>query len=187
MKFSKPSKEKLAIQFINYPALNSLVCLILYERSFRITFFGALLLVPLVLLCALKVWPATPAHFQPLVKVSALDWVQANSLRRSAIKHAALGRFEKAFQSWRIAVANNPGDPELVRGLLRHLLQRADGRNNSQFVTGYSSWLRRLTATNGADLELIAKLYETYHLNDLLVSMLAPLESKLTAPAQAAY
>jgi predicted Zn-dependent protease len=145
------------------------------------------LFVPLLFLFILKVWRVTPADFQPVVKVSGLDLVQASSLRRAAIQHAALGRFEEAFQSWRIAVANNPGNPELIRGSLRHLMQRMDSRKYSQIVMGYSSWLLRLTQTNVADLELTAKAFETYRLNDMLVYTLAPLESQLTPPLHAAY
>ena len=44
--FKLPSKEKLALKLINYPALNSLVCLILYELWFRVALFAALLLDP---------------------------------------------------------------------------------------------------------------------------------------------
>src|SRR5436853_6723305 len=123
MIFSKlPPKDKLAVKFINYPALNSLICLVLYERWFRVFFFGMLLLAPLLLLFILPVWRVSPADFQPPVKISGLDLVQASSLRRTAIKQAALGKFEEAFQSWRVAVANNPADPEFIRGSLRHLM-----------------------------------------------------------------
>src|SRR5262245_27447373 len=118
--FKLPSKDELATKLINYPALNSVLCLILYETWFRVAFFGVLLLIPLGLLFILKVWRITPADFQPVVKISGLDLVQARSLRGTALQQAASGRFEEAVQSWRIAIANNPGDPELFRGALRH-------------------------------------------------------------------
>src|SRR5687767_1892655 len=104
MIFSKlPSKEELATKLISYPTLNSVLCLILYEFWFRVAFFAALLFLPLMTLFLLKVWRVTPADFQPVVKISGLDLVQASSLRRTAVKLAALGRFDEAAQSWRIA------------------------------------------------------------------------------------
>ncbi|MCI0535759.1 MAG: hypothetical protein L0Z50_11090 [Verrucomicrobiales bacterium] len=188
MIFSKlPSKDELATKLINHPAINSVVCLILYEVWFRVAFFGALLFVPLLTLFLLKVWRVTPADFQPVVKISGLDLVQASSLRRTAVKQAALGRFEEAFQSWRIAVANNPGDPDLIRGSLRHLAQRDDSSKYSRMVLGYSSWLLRLTGTNVADLELSTEVFEKYRLNDVLLHVLRPLESKFTPSLEAAY
>jgi len=182
-----PSKDQLDVKLTNYPVLNSVLSLILYEWVFRLVFFGGLLFVPVLFLFVFKVWRATPADFQPVVKISGLDLIQARSLRRTALKQAVEGRFEAAFQSWRVAVANNPGDPELIRGCLRHLMQGGDARKYAQIVMGYSSWLLRLSKTNIADLELAAKLFEVYRLNDMVVSTLSPLESRLTPPLSAAY
>ena len=84
MKLPKlPSKDELAVKFINYPTLNSVFCLILYERWFRLVILAALLFAPLLLLSILKVWTVTPKEFRPVVKISGLDFVQvANHCRQ---------------------------------------------------------------------------------------------------------
>ncbi|MSU63410.1 MAG: hypothetical protein EXS31_13615 [Pedosphaera sp.] len=186
MKFL-PTKDEFALKLINYPMLNSVLCLLIYERMFRLAFFAALLFIPLVLLSILKVWRTTPAGFIPEVKVSGIDFVQAWSLRRTAEKEAAQGRFEDALYSWRIAAANNPGNPDLIRGCLRHLGSRDDARKYAQTALGYSSWLLRLTSTNAADLELAVKVFQTYRLDDATVYILTPIEDQLTSTAQSAY
>ena len=101
--------------------------------------FGSLLLVPLFLLCMLPVWPVTPRNFQPTIKISGFDLLQAWKLRRTAAHEAAEGRFDEALGSWRIAIANNPGDPELLRGCLQHLLRAGDVQKYSSAAVGYTA------------------------------------------------
>jgi hypothetical protein len=182
-----PEKELLRQKLDNYPAINAVVCLLLYEKWFRLAFFTALLLIPVGILFVIKAWTTTPKGFDQPVKVSGLDLVQAWSLRRTAIKEAARGRFDESFYAWRVALANNPGDSSLVRGCIRHLMDHPDRRKHSGMVMGLSSWLMRLSSTNAPDLEMSIKAYETYQINDLVVYVLAPLEGKLTPVLEAAY
>src|SRR5687768_10582973 len=102
------------MRFSNLPSKSELAW------CFRAALFGMILLLPLAMLFLFKVWLVTPANFAPAVKVSGLDLIQAGSSRRRAAQQAAQGRFEEALQSWRIAVANNPGNPDLIRSSLRH-------------------------------------------------------------------
>jgi tetratricopeptide (TPR) repeat protein len=178
--FSLPPKEELASKLLDYPTLNSILCLLLYERLFRWAFVGGLLFVPLFLGFVLKIWTVSPAGFVPVVKMSGLDFVQAWSLRRTAMKEAAAGKHEDAFHTWRVAVANNPASPELLRGFLEHMLRMEPAAQHTQIAVGFTRWLMRLTETNLVDLELSAKVYQKYDLDDWTIQALGSVEERLT-------
>src|ERR1044072_8058027 len=94
--FRLPEKDALAAQLVDYPILNSLLRMFLYERLFRIALIGLILMAVSMAMFTLKVWTATPKGFSPRIKLSGLDLVQAWSLRRTALKEMADGRFDDA-------------------------------------------------------------------------------------------
>src|SRR2546426_5575062 len=116
-------KEKLAYKVIEYPVLGSLVRLVLYEPLFRWALLGVLLFLPLLALFVLRIWTVSPRGFTPIIKVSVLELLQARSLKRSALRAMSGNRYEDALSSWRISVANNPAEPELLRGYLKTILK----------------------------------------------------------------
>src|SRR5437763_1849751 len=114
-----PTKEELGAKLLDYPLLRQLV----FERWFRLA-FGLFVLVFVFLgLFLPKMWKTSKPGFVPVIKVSGLDLVQAWSLKRTAVKASAAGRFEEANLAWQGALANNRADPDLVRGALRNLLK----------------------------------------------------------------
>jgi hypothetical protein len=177
----------LGERFLQYPVLNAVVRLLVFEPRFRVAFLaGIVFFAALVAFVALR-WTTSPAGFKPVVKVSALDMLQVWSLRRSALKEAARGQDQQALMSWRLAVANNLADPELLRGCLRQVLKMEPSRGLLPVVGAYSSWLLQLTSTNLADLELTARLLQKYDQEDLVIYRLAPMERQLDAPLAVVY
>lgn len=108
----------------------------------------------------LKVWRATPKGFLPVVRVSAVDFVQAWALARSATQLTAEGKHEEALLAWQNAAANDLGNPDLARGGLEEMLRVGELMpRNVIAALNQSSWLLRLGRTNLADVELVARVY----------------------------
>ena len=107
------------------------------------------------LMCLSKSWTVTPPGIDPTVQVSILDMVQAKMLSKSARDEGAAGRWKEAAMGWRAAVANNPGDVEVLRGWMEAVIASKRGL---VFQGGYSMphayWLLRLGGTNDLDLDL---------------------------------
>jgi tetratricopeptide (TPR) repeat protein len=128
-----------------------------------------------------KIWTQTPDDFNPVIKVSGLDLLQARSLRRTAEKEAAAGRVEEAVQAWRSAVINNAADLENLRGSLRFVAgQKNPSKAHLEFGVNQSFWLMRLSKTNQMDLELAMDLMTRYGLNDYVVRLGKATEDRLT-------
>lgn len=181
------TKEKIASLFFRYPALCMLVRTLLYSYWFRLCFVGALLLPVALTLVFARIWRTTPRGFLPVVRVSALDWLQAKSLQRTAMKELRLGRIREGILSYSLAVGNNPGDLVLVRGFLREVQAHADPPQFQGPALARAFWLLRLTETNLLDLEVAAGVFEKYGLSEYLIHLLAPLEPNLTPELQKAY
>ncbi|MEI6343160.1 MAG: hypothetical protein WCR07_14510 [Verrucomicrobiota bacterium] len=103
----------------------------------------------------MKVWRRTPADFLPLVRVSAVDLVQAWSLKRAAARHVAGGDVQAAVDCWRSAFANDPADLDVLRdwlGVMGRDESLAAGKD--AFIQASVAWLLHLGRTNIADVEL---------------------------------
>jgi hypothetical protein len=182
-----PPKEVLGEYFPRYPLLNQLLRLLLFQPWFRVAFLAGILFLAGLAAFVRVSWTTSPPGFKPVISVSALDILQVWSLRRTALKEAARGHDQEALMSWRLAVANNAADAELVRGCLRQVLKMEASRRLLPVVANYSGWLLRLTSTNLADLELTARLLQKYDLEDVVIYRLAPLEPELDAPLAVLY
>ncbi len=164
----------------------SLLGILRDEPKFRWALAGVAVFVLLVAGMLPKVWITSPPGFMPVVKVSGLDLLQARSLRHSAIRHAEEGQTSEALQAWSSAIANNLGDPEGFRGILRlangveKLEQRWIGPTLSQ-----AGWLLRLTGTNAADLELACAVYQKNDLHDAVMRLLGATNRVLTPQGNA--
>lgn len=173
-----------------YPRLiySPFLRLILFNFWFRVAFVGFVLLVLFLALFLPRIWTVTPPGFLPVIKISGLDMTQAWSLKRSALRAMAAGDFEKACYAWGGAVANNPANPELIRGELRNVLRlpRAEPRLVGAAV-GHTLWLLRLTGTNQTDAELVTEVYDRLQLHDLALRLLEPSRDQLTSRQTAAY
>jgi hypothetical protein len=169
-----PSKDVLANRLVNYPTINAVLCLVLYEPKFRWALLLLLTIATALPLTVARIWPATPKGFTPRIKVSVLDLFQAAALKRTAVRSAALPDFKTALLSWSQAVANNPGDARLLRGLLDHVVSGEGLQAHAGLIGSHTRWLLRLTRTNEHDLALTLVLYEKAGLDDLTLGLLAP-------------
>jgi hypothetical protein len=181
------TKDRIASRFLELPILHMLVRSLLYSVWFRL-FFLAFLSLPVVLPLALtKIWRTTPAGFQPIVRISGIDWMQARSLRRTAVQELQNGKVRDGIISYGAALANNPADLKLVRGFLRQIIEHVDPPEFQGPALSRAFWLLRLTQTNLVELELAATVFEKYGIDHYLISLLKPQQSKLTPPLQKHY
>jgi hypothetical protein len=155
-------KREVAGWLAEYPLLRVL----LFETWFRVG-FGLFLLIALGGLVALpKIWVTSPDGFLPVVRISVLDRMQAWSLKRTALRNEAAGKFEEANYSWQVAFANNQADASSIRGLLRNLVEHERFIPEARNAAPLAFWLLRLTETNITDLELAAQVLEQISLRD---------------------
>ncbi|MFM8360462.1 MAG: hypothetical protein ACKOET_18080 [Verrucomicrobiota bacterium] len=164
----------------------SLLGLLRDEPAFRWAVGGILFLFALLVLLVPRILITTPRGFTPVIRVSGLDLLQAAALRRSARAGEQAGNFNAASQAWISAVANNPGDPALLQGFLGLLATQAapDPKWLGQ-VLARGSFLLQLSQTNQSDLELVARVFHRYELDDWVVARLQARIESLT-PAGAA-
>ncbi len=169
-------------------AEHSLPCGLLFRTWFRWIFFVALTLVVLVTLGALTIWRAAPLGFGPVVRVGWLGKARAWSFRRSALEFEASGRPEAAAQAWQSAIANDPANPDLLRGALRQAV--AAEQVSPRWVpktVAQTAWLLRLSQTNQADVKLVAEVYDRYELSSTLLAVLDSRKEALRPREEAAY
>lgn len=158
----------------------SLVRLLWFERWFRYAFIAFVLVFVVVGLSLPKIWRTSEPGFLPVIKVSGLDLLQVWSLRRTAMKAAAAGKFEEANYAWIGALANNQADPDLVRGSLRNILQDPKRRERVAQAVQQSFWLLRLTRTNVSDLELTSRVFADYRYYEPIAEMVETLKEPPT-------
>ncbi len=143
-----------------FPFATNFLSLLILDRWLVPAVIGVVLTAALGVGLFLKLWLNTPAGFEPAVKISAFDWLQAEALTRSAEKHEAAGRDAAAQGAWRGVVENAPGRPEAVRRYLRHLRHNEVNRGMVRNGMRYGYWLLRLTDEDPSDVELVAQCLE---------------------------
>jgi predicted Zn-dependent protease len=151
-----PNKEEVKAKLLDYPLLRQLVC----ERWFRLAFLAFLLVFVFLGLFLPRIWRASRPGFLPVIRVSGLDLVQAWSLRRTAIKATAAGRFDEANYAWQAALANNRADAGASREALRSFLLDPHAKQRSSQGVAEAYWLLKLSGTNQVDAELAAQVFE---------------------------
>lgn len=163
-----PTKKELGGRLAGYPLLR----LLLFQFWFRLAFLGFVLLLVFLALFLPRIWRVTPRGFLPEVNISGLDWFQARSLKRTALRAETQGRIDEALFAWQTAIAYHPGDPELFRGSLRTLLRSRRLPPDLSPVLGQAAWLLRLASTNQADCDLAARVYEKLRLDHWILDLL---------------
>ncbi|MBI3414132.1 MAG: hypothetical protein HY043_02240 [Verrucomicrobia bacterium] len=177
-------KEKLGERLAEYPLLRQLI----FEFWFLLI-FGLIVLASLTMaVCLPKMWRVSPPGFLPIIRISVLDMVQAWSLRRSAERAAAAGQHDEADYAWQSAIANNPADPDLYRGVLRHSLEfTRPTQKNLSVAVNQTHLLLRLSNTNLLDIELTARVYEKFHFHEWVLELLEPYGQKARPPLDGLY
>ena len=176
-------KRELANRLVYFPLLRVLV----FNFWFRLVFAGFVLSLVFLALFLPRIWRMTPPGFLPVIKVSGLDMARAWSLKRSALRSMKAGDYDGAVYAWQAAVANNPANPDSLRGALRNFLKLDHPNPRYQGpAVGQTFWLLKLTGTNAADVELVSQIYDKFQLYDLTLRLLGPLEDHLSAPEEAA-
>lgn len=176
-------KENLAGILADYPFLR----LMLFARWFRIAFVILFLGLTGFALMLPKIWRTSPKGFEPIVRVSLLDFIQCWALKNSALKAEQAGQMEKAIHAWQMAVANNLADPALLRGMLNAVCNAKDVKTYTGMALGQSIWLLRIANTNMADLELAVRFYEKTHVPDWTVALLESRAEELPPPLLCSY
>lgn len=146
-----------------------------HDVWFRVFVIGALLAAVFLSLFLPKMWVTTPPDFQPPLKASGLNWVQAWRLKRTAAKHHAAGEVNNAIDAWTVAELNDPGDASIPRGALKTLLLEKKSDHERLFY-GYERaiHLLRLSHTNVADLELVAQYFVARNIHQYLGKYVPP-------------
>ena len=176
-------QEKIIIRLAEYPLLR----LLFFSFWFRLVFLGFVGLMIFLALFLPEIWRTTPPGFIPVYRASGLNLVQAWSLQRGALQAMASGKTADALYGWQAALAHNPTNPDLIRGLLRTLRTDTGTNQYLEMSSQYSFWLLRLSATNLADVELVSQVFERYRLTDLELGMLTPLNHRLSPSLEKAY
>lgn len=107
-----------------------------------------------------KVLVVTPADFNPVIKVSALDLLQARMLGKTARKLESEGRPKEALVAWAGALGNNPANVNNLRSFVEFTL-REEGLERRWITIGAQQghWLVSLVGTNDASaLELAGRM-----------------------------
>lgn len=103
-----------------------------------------LLLMPTIVFAVtlpVKIWKRSPPGFTPEVTISALDFIQASALSRSARTAEKQGDFAQALQAWSLALANDPCDRTIAANYIRALL-RSKSSGDAQHALQIAGWLR---------------------------------------------
>lgn len=159
---------------------SGLLQLLIYSVWFRLVFVLLVLFAVFMALFLPKIWVTTPKDYNPVVKVSGLDLLQAWSLKRSARAAAEAGDQEKALYAWRVAVANNQGNLDSIRGFLEYLLKHGERDETIGMAYTECHWLLGLTETNRNQVELVARVYDHYKLPSRAAALLDPFKSELS-------
>ncbi len=173
------NRRKLAYLLVDYP----LFLVLLYSIWFRIAVVLMFVFVLALGLCWPRMWRTSPAGFLPVVRTSLIDLAQAWALKHSALRAAAAGRTDDAMHAWQSALANNPADPDLLRGVLQFTLQ-TPSRTPPPYAINQTFWLLRLTQTNATDLDLVARVYDQFHLDEYSLALLEPQRTPLSPAAE---
>jgi tetratricopeptide (TPR) repeat protein len=177
-------RDRLAM---SNPELVNLYVLFKVDRWILLAISIVFVLVGIVGVSVLKLWRTTPEHFDPVIKVSWLDYIQAWNLERKAQQEIAANNHEAAFGTLSVAIANDPGNADLYRLQLGVIQQRLPSLDLGRECLFYGSWLLGLTQTNRFDLEHLVNSMEHCRLYGEIVSSLETEFEAGSSPLQASY
>lgn len=177
------TRDELASRLAYWPLLR----LLLLDWRFRVAAVVLVLVFAAAALGLPRIWRVTPENFNPIVRISLLDRLQAWNHGKKAAELDAQGDREAAGRQWRLAVANNPGSTALLHGSISNLLAQPP-RQVARFNKALQQtlWLLQLTQTNQVDRDLALRVCEHYSIDDLLVTLVRKTESTVGPAGKAA-
>ena len=181
------TKDALASRYLEYPLIHMFVRAVLFSAAFRLCLIALFLGAISLGLFLTKMWRVTPPGVSPVVRISGLDWIQAISLHHTAQKELAAGRPMEGLVTDTLAIANNPGDVDLVRSFLQSVVAHAKPPALQNAALAHSFWFLQLTATNLNDLELPVAVLNLYGLDPFALQLLYPQRDRLTPALQKAF
>lgn len=142
-----------------------LLQMIVNDRWVRLAVLGFVGILVTFVVGLLPIIPSTPEGIQPRVKIKFLDLLQSKALARTARIQTAAHEWESSFFSWRLAIANDPGNIDLSREYLKALFT-APMNHETRFwidkIYPSMAWLLTLSENNEEDILLCAKILERY-------------------------
>lgn len=178
MNIAKESYRVKKPKFSTWVQRHGLFRILLADRYFTAFATFCVFVAFSTLLMMFKLWKVTPNHVNKEVRISGLDFLQARSLRSTARVEELKGNFTQAAVAWELARANNPGNLDSSRGLLR-LCQRQSGIYSHPRLLAEAHSLLHYSRTNIADLELVSESFLHSELYQELVHLLAPIPQLL--------
>jgi len=168
--------------FMHYPAVLQFLWVVSIDRFLIVALLFSVLVIGITVSFIPKIWTTTPEDFNPVVKVSLLDRVQAWSLQRSAREYQAAGNFREAAYAWESALANDLANVAAHQGHLETLLELDDSFERRVVLLQTSvSWLAKLTQTNKSNLLLLARSLDAIDTPGVTLNVLEPVYDS-TAP-----
>lgn len=157
------------------------------DRLFAVAFAVLAMVAAVTSLAIPKLWRVTPeTPDTAAIQISALDFVQAWSLARSARQAVHLGKWDDAVYAWRGAVANNPGKTEFYRGLLTTIRDYPGVRQDHEpLIAAAIPWLNTLTRTNLPDRLLGAEVLDLHGAPEAALQQLEPFPTGSSAAVDA--
>jgi predicted Zn-dependent protease len=104
----------------------------------------------------LKIWRRSPPGALPVIRVSLLDFAQAQSLKWSALRAERKGDWTVARSCWRVAVANDPGSITMLSGYVNAFLQSP---KSLDWANAYEAagWLAKVAPDSRAAIEVLLR------------------------------
>ena len=169
-------------------ANNPAMLVMFYDRWFVRCAIAAGLGVLALALFVVKLWNPMPASYKGSMRISGLDYLQASALQRTAIKAVRAGNLPSAMIAWRSAIANNGGDLDLYRGMLRTLVEFPKSRREYLgFAVTEGMSLLEISGTNVNDVELLSSYLRRFELYDWIAEMMKSRGDSLTAKGARLY
>ena len=178
------SRRRLRTYFLNN---HPLLSLLITSKGFRLCFLLCSLIFAGTPLCILKLFQTSEGETGPVIKISALDWLQGESLARRARNAVLAEDLDTAFHSWRAAIGNHPTKASFNREYLQALLKLDKKRSQWHDGLRTSHWLLHLSRTNQTALELATRTLEFYHLDNLNLRLIQSSPAELSPEIEMSY
>jgi predicted Zn-dependent protease len=175
--FKKPDLEEDSIE----PIENSLLRVLVTDRSFRWAAIAVALLVGSVLVAVTPLFVVSTPEIDPPDRVSLLDKFQSRALIQTARATGLAGKLPESVTAWKTALANDPASLEARQGALE-LLSGAQKWTQEDVRFGYACGVELLkrSATNSLEVVRFARFLDHAGHYNATVALLRDLAARDT-------